>query len=111
MHLQCGRPLVRFLGREDPLEKGMATHSSVLAWRIPWTSPWGHKESERTERLSHHFCLLLQGIILTQGSNPRLSTSLASPALASGFCTTGGATGKHHSPQKNTDDRLGVKIS
>ena len=28
---------VRFLGREDPLEKGMATHSSILAWRIPWT--------------------------------------------------------------------------
>ena len=28
---------VRFLGREDPLEKEMATHSNVLAWRIPWT--------------------------------------------------------------------------
>ena len=28
---------VRFLGWEDPLEKGMTTHSSVLAWRIPWT--------------------------------------------------------------------------
>ena len=31
---------VRFLGRQDPLEKGMATHSSILAWRIPWTIPW-----------------------------------------------------------------------
>ena len=29
--------LVRFLGREDPLEKGKATHSSILAWRIAWT--------------------------------------------------------------------------
>ena len=29
--------LVRSLGREDPLEKGMAAHSSILAWRIPWT--------------------------------------------------------------------------
>ena len=29
--------MVRSLGREDPLEKGMATHSSILAWRIPWT--------------------------------------------------------------------------
>ena len=28
---------IRFLGREDPLEKEMATHSSILAWRIPWT--------------------------------------------------------------------------
>ena len=43
------------LGWEDPLEKEMAPHSSLLAWRIPWTeepgglSPWGHKESDTTE--------------------------------------------------------------
>ena len=43
---------VRSLGWEDPVKKGKATHSSILAWRIPWTSPWGHKESERTEQLS-----------------------------------------------------------
>ena len=47
------------LGREGPLEKEMATHSSILAWRIPWRrslvgySPWGRKESDTTERL--HF--------------------------------------------------------
>ena len=37
---------VRALGWEDPLEKGKATHSGILAWRIPWTvySPWPHKE-------------------------------------------------------------------
>ena len=46
---------VRSLGREDPLEVEMATHSSTLAWRIPWTeeprgySPWGHKELNMTE--------------------------------------------------------------
>ena len=42
---------VQSLGWEDPLEKGKATHSSILAWRIPWTvsSPWGHKESDSTE--------------------------------------------------------------
>ena len=46
---------VQFLGQEDPLEKGMATHSSILAWRIPWTedlaghSPWGHKELDMIE--------------------------------------------------------------
>ena len=40
---------VLFLGQEDPLDKGMATHSSILAWRIPWTeepgdySTWGRK--------------------------------------------------------------------
>ena len=49
---------VRSLGWEDPLEKGMATHSSVLVWRIPWTkdlvgySPWDHKESDLTEKLA-----------------------------------------------------------
>ena len=33
---------------EDPLEKRMATHSSILAWRIPQRSPWGHKELDMT---------------------------------------------------------------
>ena len=45
---------VRSLGREDLLEKEMATHSSILAWKIPWTegySPWGCKELDMTERL------------------------------------------------------------
>ena len=40
------------LGGEDPLEKGMAIHSGILAWGIPWTmagyGPWGHKESDTT---------------------------------------------------------------
>ena len=41
------------LGREDPLEKGMATYSSILAWRIPCLyNPRGPKESDMTERLS-----------------------------------------------------------
>ena len=46
---------VRSLGQEDPLEKGMATRSSILAWKIPWTEslagygPWGCKESDITE--------------------------------------------------------------
>ena len=45
----------RSLGWEDPLEKEKASHSSVLAWRIPW-NPWGRKESDTTERLtSLHF--------------------------------------------------------
>ena len=41
---------VRSLGWEDPLEKGKATHSSILAWRIPWTMEL--QESDTTERLS-----------------------------------------------------------
>ena len=47
---------VRSLGQEDSLEKRMAMHSSILAWRTPWTeepgSPWGHKESDVTEQLT-----------------------------------------------------------
>ena len=47
---------VQSLGWEDPLENGMATHFSILAWRIPWTvGPWNHKEWDTTERLSLHF--------------------------------------------------------
>ena len=51
---------VRSLGREDPLEKEMATHSSILAWRIPWMEELGGpqstgcKESDTTERLHFH---------------------------------------------------------
>ena len=54
------------LGQEDPLEEEMATHSSILAWRIPWTeepgglcSSWGHKELDMTKQLtlSHTFIL------------------------------------------------------
>ena len=54
---------VRSLGREDSLEEGMAAHSSILAWRIPY-SPWGLKELDTTERLSTHsfFCMLLDSL-------------------------------------------------
>ena len=47
------------LSWEDPLEKGIATHFSILAWRMPWTEesgnygPKGHKESDMTEATKH----------------------------------------------------------
>ena len=53
------------LGQEDPLEKETATHSSILAWRIPWTeehgglSPWGRKESDTNEQLTLSLSLLI----------------------------------------------------
>ena len=58
---------VRFLDQEDALEKEMETHSSILAWRIPWTeepgySPWGCKESDTTEQLT------LQNIVYVKKS-------------------------------------------
>ena len=42
---------VQSLGQEDPLEKGMATHSSVLAWRIPWTAELDRLESMGLQRV------------------------------------------------------------
>ena len=57
---------VQFLGWEDLLEKEMATHSSTLAWRIPWTEEpgglqsVGWQESDTTEQLNHHHGKLIQ---------------------------------------------------
>ena len=44
---------VQSLGREDPLETDMATHSSVLAWRIPWTEELGRLQSVESQKIRH----------------------------------------------------------
>ena len=44
---------VQSLGREDPLEKEMATHSSILAWRIPWTEKPSRLQSTGSQRVGH----------------------------------------------------------
>ena len=44
---------VRSLGQEEPLEKAMATHSSILAWRIPWTEEPGGLQSMGSQRVGH----------------------------------------------------------
>ena len=67
--VQCGRweTWVRSLGWEDPLKEDMATHSSILAWRIPWMEEsgglqsLGYKESDTTERLSTAHSTYLRG--------------------------------------------------
>ena len=71
---------VQSLGWKDPLQKGMASHSSILAWRTPWTedpvgySPWGLKESDLTEttqligsciRLIYFLSIEMKGIFWT----------------------------------------------
>ena len=45
---------VRSLGREDALEEGMATHFSILAWRIPWTEEPGRLQSTGSHRVGHN---------------------------------------------------------
>ena len=63
---------VQSLGQEDPLQKEMATHSSILAWRIPWIEEpsgpqaMGHKESDTTERLVHTYILLIGASLMAQ---------------------------------------------
>ena len=44
---------VWFLGQEDPLEKGMASHSSILAWEIPWTEESGGLQSMGLQKVGH----------------------------------------------------------
>ena len=73
---------VRSLGQKDPLEEEMATHSSTLAWKIPWEEEpgglqsMGCKELDTTERLSTHTLINsttwtdLQEIILSAKANP-----------------------------------------
>ena len=48
---------VRSLDREDPLEEGMATHSSILAWRIPWTEEPGGLQSMGSQRVGHDWAI------------------------------------------------------
>ena len=45
---------VRSLSQEDPLEEEMATHSSILSWRIPWTEEPGGLQSMGSQRVGHH---------------------------------------------------------
>ena len=45
---------VQFLGWEEPLEKGRATHSSIPAWKIPWTEEPGRLQSIGSQRVGHH---------------------------------------------------------
>ena len=58
------------LSWEDPLEKGMATHSSIFAWRLPWTEepgglgPWSRKELDTTERLTLLLCFIFYRAVL-----------------------------------------------
>ena len=73
---------VRSLGQEDPMEREMATHSSTLAWKIPWTEEPGRLQSmgsrrvDATERLHFHFSLSRIG----EGSgNPLQCSCLENP--------------------------------
>ena len=75
------------LGWHDPPEEGMATHSTVLAWRIPCTeepgscSPWGHKELDRTEWLSTAICVSYMQILCRFIYGPWASVDFVVPRV------------------------------
>ena len=82
------------LGGEDPPEEeGMATHSSILAWRIPWAeepggySPWGRKESDTTERLNTSHLMV---VVRTEVGDGRCLAHY--PAHTTGRCLQGRTT-------------------
>ena len=90
---------VRSLGREDPLEKAMAPHSSTLAWKIPWTEEHGRlqsmgcKELDTTEQLHFHFLryqrLELQHSLFLEGEHISITLSKKSKeASKPGFSNT-----------------------
>ena len=63
---------VRSLGREDPLEKEMVTHSSILAWRIPWMEKPGRLQSMGSQRVRHDWATSLCMIFLCFGKKSLL---------------------------------------
>ena len=60
---------VQSLGQEEPLEKGMANHSSTLAWRIPWTGEPGRLQSRGSHRVRHDELLAHPGRALAGGTH------------------------------------------
>ena len=69
---QCKRheTNIQSLGQEDPLEEGMMTHCSILAWRIPWTEEHGGLQPMRSHRVGHNWSnLAWQGIYKWSGKH------------------------------------------
>ena len=75
---------VRFLGREDPLEKGMATRSSILSWRIPGTEEPGGPQPVRWHRVGHSWGLALSFSRARARRPPAAQSAVAAPAA--GLC-------------------------
>ena len=68
---------VQYLGREDPLEKEMATHSSILAWRIPWTEEPGRLQSMGSQRAGHDGATSV--VVLVFWGTSKMFSTVATP--------------------------------
>ena len=67
---------VQFLGQEDPLEKEMATHSSILAWRLPWTEEPGRLQSMGSQRVGHNKATITHTVSSCQDTGMNTTRSL-----------------------------------
>ena len=83
---------VQSLGREDPLEKEMATHSSILAWRIPWREEPGRLQSMGSQRVGHNWATSLS---LSISSVTQSCPTLCDPTN----CSTPGLPAHHQLPE------------
>ena len=72
---QCIRDGIQSLGWEDPLEEGMATHTSILAWRIPWTEDPGRAQQQHALLANGHIIPTSASIVMS----PPLALALLSP--------------------------------
>ena len=61
---------IQSLGQEDPLEKEMATHSSILDWEIPWTEEPGGLQSMRSQRVGHDLVTKQQQPVFPEVNRP-----------------------------------------
>ena len=83
---------VQSLGQEDPLVKEMATHSSILTWRIPWTEEPGGQQSTGSQRVGHDLATkhgLLEYLKLSLNSSWKLWYFITSAASFSERCCLG----------------------
>ena len=72
---------VQSLGQEDPLEKEMAIHSSILAWRIPWTEKPSRLQSMGPQRIGHDWATSPSPLLLVSVQRPSLLTPLSFPGI------------------------------
>ena len=80
---------VLFLGQEDPLEKGMAIHFTILAWRIPWTEEPGGLQSMRSKRVSHELVTKPKSIEMITTSMMKCAKNSFSLTCLSFMCSFG----------------------
>ena len=96
---------VRSLGQEDPLEKGMATHSSIFAWRIPWTEEPGGLQSMGSQRVTHAWANNTHGVKV-QSQKPRR----ANRSLGACLSPPWGSNARSTPPSLGTDGKTSILV-